>query len=69
MRVTFLFISWAQVDLGGHTKAVSCLSSEPSGNRIVTGSLDYNMKLYDFGGMDRLVPITLRYIYMTIECT
>lgn len=41
-----------QVDLVGHTKAVTCLSVEPAGNRLVTGSLDYNIKLYDFGGMD-----------------
>lgn len=41
-----------QIDLIGHTKAVSCISIEPSGNRLVTGSLDYAAKLYDFGGMD-----------------
>ena len=38
--------------MGGHAKAVTCISSEPVGNRIVTGSLDYTIKLYDFGGMD-----------------
>jgi hypothetical protein len=41
-----------QVDLRGHTKAVACLSCEPAGNRIVTGSMDYSVKMYDFGGMD-----------------
>jgi len=41
-----------QIDLRGHNKAVSCLSCEPAGNRIVTGSMDYSVKLYDFGGMD-----------------
>lgn len=41
-----------QIDLKGHTKAVACLSCEAAGNRIATGSLDYNVKLYDFGGMD-----------------
>lgn len=41
-----------QVDLTGHTKAVTCLSFEPSGNRISSGSLDYGVKLFDFGGMD-----------------
>lgn len=40
------------MDLTGHTKAVTCLSIDPAGNRVVTGSLDYNVKLYDFGGMD-----------------
>lgn len=41
-----------QIDLRGHTKAVACLSCEPTGNRIVTGSMDYSVKMYDFGGMD-----------------
>lgn len=40
------------VDLGKHSKAVSCFSTDPSGNRVVTGSLDYNIKIFDFGGMD-----------------
>jgi len=42
-----------QVDLGGHTKAVTCFSIEPAGNRIVTGSLDYTIRMFDFGGMDQ----------------
>ena len=41
-----------QVDLKGHQKAISCISIEPAGNRVVTGSLDYCVKIYDFGGMD-----------------
>jgi hypothetical protein len=41
-----------QVDLPGHSKAVACVSIEPAGNRLVTGSLDYSMKMFDFGGMD-----------------
>jgi hypothetical protein len=41
-----------QVSLRGHTKAVTCISIEPAGNRVVTGSLDYMVKIYDFGGMD-----------------
>lgn len=41
-----------QIDLTGHEKAVSCLSIEPAGNRVVTGSYDYSVKMYDFGGMD-----------------
>jgi WD40 repeat protein len=41
-----------QVDLSNHKKAVVCASFEPSGNRIITGSLDYNINMYDFGGMD-----------------
>jgi hypothetical protein len=43
-----------QVSLAGHAKAVMCISVEPAGNRVVTGSLDYGAKLFDFGGMDRL---------------
>lgn len=41
-----------QIDLTGHTKAVACISIEPAGNRVVTGSYDYAAKMYDFGGMD-----------------
>jgi WD40 repeat protein len=41
-----------QIDLVGHSKAAVCISVEPAGNRLVTGSLDYSLKMYDFGGMD-----------------
>ena len=41
-----------QVDLGGFTKAATCVSVEPSGNRVVGGSMDSHLKLFDFGGMD-----------------
>ena len=41
-----------QVDLGGFSKAVTCLSVEPSGGRVLGGSLDFSLKLFDFGGMD-----------------
>ena len=41
-----------QIDLGSHTKAVVSISVDPSGNRVVSGSLDYNSKMFDFGGMD-----------------
>ena len=34
---------------------MTCISVEPAGNRLVTGSLDYGAKLFDFGGMDRSV--------------
>ena len=40
------------VELIGHTKACVAISFEPSGSRVVTGSLDYNTQIYDFGGMD-----------------
>ena len=42
-----------QIDLKGHSKAVTCFSIEPTGNRVITGSLDYSIRAYDFGGMDR----------------
>lgn len=40
-----------EVVLSGHTKAVSALSLDPSGARIVSGGYDYECKLWDFGGM------------------
>ena len=40
------------MELKGHSKAVTSISLEPAGNRLVTGSLDYSTKLFDFGGMD-----------------
>jgi WD40 repeat protein len=42
----------SEVHLVGHEKACTCISIEPAGNRLVTGSLDYLLKIYDFGGMD-----------------
>lgn len=42
-----------EANFTGHTKAVTALSIDGSGTRVVTGSLDYNVKIYDFGGMDR----------------
>ena len=37
--------------MGGPTKAVVCVDVEHSGSRVVTGSLDYMIRLYDFNGM------------------
>ncbi|GFR46159.1 hypothetical protein Agub_g7687 [Astrephomene gubernaculifera] len=37
--------------LRGHTKAVTCLDVEHSGTRMVTGSHDYTVRIYDFHGM------------------
>jgi WD40 repeat protein len=34
-----------------HTKVVSALALDPSGARVVSGSHDYDCKLWDFGGM------------------
>jgi WD40 repeat protein len=41
----------AQVSLQGHERAVSCLDIEHSGNRLVSGSLDYTLRIFDFNGM------------------
>ena len=38
--------------LKDHTKVISTLALDPSGARIVSGSHDYDCKLWDFGGMD-----------------
>ncbi|SCZ89214.1 BZ3500_MvSof-1268-A1-R1_Chr1-1g01034 [Microbotryum saponariae] len=37
--------------LKDHQKAVSALSMDPAGGRIVSGSYDYDVKLWDFAGM------------------
>jgi hypothetical protein len=38
--------------LKDHNKVVSALALDPSGARILSGSHDYDCKLWDFGGMD-----------------
>ncbi|GAA6010590.1 hypothetical protein JCM10207_007752 [Rhodosporidiobolus poonsookiae] len=40
-----------EVDMKDHVKTVSALSLDPSGARLATGSYDYDVKLWDFGGM------------------
>jgi hypothetical protein len=42
-----------EVVMPGHSKTVSVVAMDPGGARCVTGSLDYTIRLYDFGGMDR----------------
>lgn len=42
-----------EVQLKDHTKVVSALALDPSGARILSGSHDYDCKLWDFGGMDQ----------------
>lgn len=41
-----------EIVLKDHTKVVSALGLDPSGARIISGSHDYDCKLWDFGGMD-----------------
>ena len=39
-----------EVSLAGHDKAVLSLAMDPAGGRILSGSLDYKVKFWDFGG-------------------
>ncbi len=41
-----------EIALKDHTKVISALAVDPSGARIVSGSHDYDCKLWDFGGMN-----------------
>ena len=41
-----------EIILKDHTKVVSALTLDPSGARVLSGSHDYDCKLWDFGGMD-----------------
>ncbi|KAL2632458.1 hypothetical protein R1flu_017144 [Riccia fluitans] len=41
-----------QVVLKGHTKVVSALAVDPTGSRVLTGGYDYNVRMYDFQGMN-----------------
>lgn len=41
-----------EIVLKDHTKVVSALTLDPSGARVLSGSHDYDIKLWDFGGMD-----------------
>ena len=42
-----------EVALTGHSKPVTALAMDPAGGRVATGSTDYKVRLFDFGGMDR----------------
>lgn len=37
--------------LKGHTKTVTALDIDHSGSRVLTGSHDYSVRIYDFNGM------------------
>ncbi|KAJ1921495.1 hypothetical protein IWQ60_006738 [Tieghemiomyces parasiticus] len=41
-----------KVDLADHRKAISAIDLDPSGARLISGSYDYSIKLWDFAGMD-----------------
>ena len=40
-----------QIVLKGHTKTVTCLTTDRAGGRVATGSSDHDLRLWDFGGM------------------
>ncbi|KAJ1658695.1 hypothetical protein IWQ61_002103 [Dispira simplex] len=40
------------VQMRQHAKTVSCLALDPAGARLVSGSYDYTVNLWDFAGMD-----------------
>jgi WD40 repeat protein len=39
--------------MSGHTNAVSAITIDPSGNRVISGSHDYSIKFWDFSGMNK----------------
>lgn len=41
-----------EITLSHGSKPISALTLDPSGARVVTGSYDYNVRLWDFAGMD-----------------
>ena len=41
-----------EIVLRDHHKAVSAITLDPSGSRLVSGSYDYDIKFWDFGGMN-----------------
>eukprot|EP00899_Mesostigma_viride_P025428 jgi/Mesvir1/606/Mv02040-RA.2 len=41
-----------EIVLKGHRKVVTAVAVDPSGARVITGSTDYTLRMYDFGGMD-----------------
>ncbi len=59
-----------EITLSHGSKPISALTLDPSGARVVTGSYDYSVKLWDFAGMDstfksfRTITPCERYVYM-----
>ncbi|KAG1470804.1 hypothetical protein G6F56_002470 [Rhizopus delemar] len=42
-----------EIKLNDHNRAVSALTLDPAGTRLISGSYDYDVKFWDFAGMDR----------------
>ena len=38
--------------MSGHTRSVAAMALDPGGSRLLTGSIDYDVKFWDFAGMD-----------------
>ncbi|KZW01930.1 transcription factor [Exidia glandulosa HHB12029] len=47
-----LFPITHELVLKDHSKVLSAIAMEPSGARMVSGAHDYELKMWDFGGMD-----------------
>ncbi|RHZ71872.1 hypothetical protein Glove_251g43 [Diversispora epigaea] len=41
-----------EIKLNDHTRSVSALALDPAGARLITGGYDYDVKFWDFAGMD-----------------
>ncbi|OZJ05475.1 hypothetical protein BZG36_01609 [Bifiguratus adelaidae] len=41
-----------EVELSDHTRTVSALTLDPAGSRLISGSYDYDVKFWDFAGMN-----------------
>ncbi|KAG6735705.1 hypothetical protein POTOM_061644 [Populus tomentosa] len=41
-----------EIVLGGHSKVVSALAVDHTGSRVLSGSYDYTVRMYDFQGMN-----------------
>ncbi|KAB5527886.1 hypothetical protein DKX38_021733 [Salix brachista] len=41
-----------EIVLGGHSKVVSALAVDHTGSRVLSGSYDYSVRMYDFQGMN-----------------
>jgi WD40 repeat protein len=49
------------------TTGVTCLDIDHTGSRLVTGSMDYTVRLYDFNGMKRDLK-AFRYSWRQFNC-
>lgn len=53
-----------EIDLKHGTKTVSCLTIDSTGERLVSGGFDYELKMWDFPTMDK----TLQYYRAISPC-